>query len=53
MSAHQPDAEAGQPNAEGPPGFRVVRRGTTATRSTPPFPSSPRAYGRRGRLPDT
>ena len=24
---HQPDAQAGQPNAEGPPAFRVVRRG--------------------------
>ena len=27
MSVHQPDAQAGQPNAEGPPAFRVVRRG--------------------------
>ena len=27
MSVHQPGAEAGQPNAEGPPAFRVVRRG--------------------------
>jgi cell division septum initiation protein DivIVA len=27
MSAYQQDAEAGQPNAEGPPAFRVVRRG--------------------------
>jgi cell division septum initiation protein DivIVA len=27
MSVDQPDAQAGQPNAEGPPAFRVVRRG--------------------------
>jgi colicin import membrane protein len=27
MSADQPGAQAGQPNAEGPPAFRVVRRG--------------------------
>jgi DivIVA domain-containing protein len=27
MSANQPDPEAGQPNGEGPPAFRVVRRG--------------------------
>ena len=27
MSVHQPDAQAGQPNAEGPLAFRVVRRG--------------------------
>jgi cell division septum initiation protein DivIVA len=27
MSVHQPDVQAGQPNAEGPPAFRVVRRG--------------------------
>jgi DivIVA domain-containing protein len=27
MNAYQPDSEAGQPNAEGPPAFRVVRRG--------------------------
>jgi DivIVA domain-containing protein len=27
MSAYQPDAQAGQRNAEGPPAFRVVRRG--------------------------
>jgi cell division septum initiation protein DivIVA len=27
MSADQPDAKAGQPNAEGPPPFHVVRRG--------------------------
>jgi cell division septum initiation protein DivIVA len=27
MSAYQPDAEAGQHNAAGPPAFRVVRRG--------------------------
>jgi cell division septum initiation protein DivIVA len=27
MSPYQPDAEAGQPNPEGPPAFRVVRRG--------------------------
>ena len=27
MSVYQPDAQAGQPNAEGPPAFRVVRRG--------------------------
>jgi cell division septum initiation protein DivIVA len=27
MSGYLPDAEAGQPNAEGPPAFRVVRRG--------------------------
>jgi cell division septum initiation protein DivIVA len=27
MSVHQPHAKAGQPNAEGPPAFRVVRRG--------------------------
>jgi cell division septum initiation protein DivIVA len=27
MSAHQPHAKAGQPNPEGPPAFRVVRRG--------------------------
>jgi cell division septum initiation protein DivIVA len=27
MSVHQPGAETGQPNAEGPPAFRVVRRG--------------------------
>jgi hypothetical protein len=27
MSVYQPDVEAGQPNAEGPPAFRVVRRG--------------------------
>jgi cell division septum initiation protein DivIVA len=27
MSGYRPDAQAGQPNAEGPPAFRVVRRG--------------------------
>jgi cell division septum initiation protein DivIVA len=27
MSGYQPDAQAGKPNAEGPPAFRVVRRG--------------------------
>jgi DivIVA domain-containing protein len=27
MSVYQPDAQARQPNAEGPPAFRVVRRG--------------------------
>jgi DivIVA domain-containing protein len=27
MSAYQPDAEAGQGNGQGPPAFRVVRRG--------------------------
>jgi cell division septum initiation protein DivIVA len=27
MSVHQPDAQVGQPNAEGPAAFRVVRRG--------------------------
>jgi DivIVA domain-containing protein len=27
MSVNQPDPEAGQPNGEGPPAFRVVRRG--------------------------
>jgi cell division septum initiation protein DivIVA len=27
MSAYQPDAKAGGPDAEGPPAFRVVRRG--------------------------
>jgi DivIVA domain-containing protein len=27
MSVHQPDAQAGQPNGEGPPAFRVARRG--------------------------
>jgi DivIVA domain-containing protein len=27
MSADQPDTEAGRPNGEGPPAFRVIRRG--------------------------